>query len=69
MSTDDMIKYPLDENWQRESQSCGTMDSGCHAWVIMFYTIVFNANDKQRWFERDFFEMDWTRSGELGSVA
>lgn len=30
MSTDEMLKYPLNENWQRESQLCGDMDSGCH---------------------------------------
>lgn len=29
-STNDTFKYPFNENWQRETQSCGTMDSGCH---------------------------------------
>lgn len=30
-STNDTFRYPFNENWQRETQSCGTMDSGCHA--------------------------------------
>ncbi|PYI11599.1 meiosis specific protein Hop1 [Aspergillus sclerotiicarbonarius CBS 121057] len=29
-ANDDMIKFPLNENWKRESQSCGQMDSGWH---------------------------------------
>lgn len=26
----DVIKYPLNENWRKETQSCGAMNSGWH---------------------------------------
>lgn len=29
----EIIKYPLNESWQKESQPCGTMDSGWHTYV------------------------------------
>lgn len=32
-AANDTINYPLNENWRKESQSCGVMDSGFHAWV------------------------------------
>ncbi|PYH94719.1 hypothetical protein BO71DRAFT_409099 [Aspergillus ellipticus CBS 707.79] len=29
-ANDDLIKFPLNKNWRRETQSCGSMDSGWH---------------------------------------
>lgn len=26
----EIIKYPFNENWQKDSQPCGTMDGGWH---------------------------------------
>lgn len=30
VAADHTIKYPLNDNWMKESQSCGIMDSGYH---------------------------------------
>lgn len=32
-STDDKLIFPHGEDWTRESQSCGTMDSGFHRYA------------------------------------
>lgn len=38
-TTDDSIRFPLSDNWCRESQSCGAMDSGYHTCV--FFSAAF----------------------------
>lgn len=46
-STNDTFKYPFNENWQRETQSCGTMDSGCHAVGLNVTSLKWTGPDPE----------------------
>ncbi|OOO10485.1 DNA-binding HORMA domain-containing protein [Aspergillus oryzae] len=37
-ANNDTIKYPLNENWRKETQSCGTMNSGWHTVTSLKWT-------------------------------
>ncbi|EYE91024.1 putative meiosis specific protein Hop1 [Aspergillus ruber CBS 135680] len=46
-STNDTFKYPFNENWQRETQSCGTMNSRCHAVGLNVTSLKWTGPDSE----------------------
>ncbi|KAE8148245.1 meiosis specific protein Hop1 [Aspergillus avenaceus] len=43
----DTIKYPLDENWRKETQSCGTMNSGWHTVGLKVTSLKWTGPDPE----------------------
>ncbi|KAB8204311.1 meiosis specific protein Hop1 [Aspergillus parasiticus] len=46
-ANNDTIKYPLNENWRRETQSCGTMNSGWHTVGLRVTSLKWTGPDPE----------------------
>ncbi|KAE8339212.1 hypothetical protein BDV24DRAFT_136467 [Aspergillus arachidicola] len=46
-ANNDTIKYPLNENWRKETQSCGTMNSGWHTVGLRVTSLKWTGPDPE----------------------
>ncbi|RAQ48013.1 putative meiosis specific protein Hop1 [Aspergillus flavus] len=46
-TNNDTIKYPLNENWRKETQSCGTMNSGWHTVGLRVTSLKWTGPDPE----------------------
>ncbi|KNG84254.1 putative meiosis specific protein Hop1 [Aspergillus nomiae NRRL 13137] len=47
MANNDTIRYPLNENWRKETQSCGTMNSGWHTVGLRVTSLKWTGPDPE----------------------